>query len=391
MIEDVKKIIVQRYNEEYEKVSQELIRMRIKRKELIQKLQTETLYPVEKKWLSSLKKIFFINKTKKAKDLRARLNAEKSKLDSEIEKLEEKQRSIKTKLENAQKAKVVKDLGIDIVEAFKILKENDIPIVLTDADKVQTLVERDYSSKSAIIGVHKTRFAPTDSQIKTAKEAKATFKEKITINGQEYEYEYLSERDTVHMAMNSEVESHGYGDWEDCKYSILIPFDEIPDEKIGSARPEDTFVKGSLSLSQNCWILCSIDEVEQMQSNNPNVHVIGYEGKSVLKYSSAFLSALGYRAEKAEMWSWQDEKSKKQFRELVKQEGFQEDSHLNTYYYEDEQVLMEINIIVSICNILKNNGLLKNAENISDIKEQLSKEGGRFRASILGIMRWFSF
>lgn len=377
MIEEVKKIIVQRYSEEYQKVSDEHIGIRIKRGELeekIRNLETEIMHPVVKKGFSLFRKILYKNKIKKADELRVMLNAEKSKLESEIEGLEEKEKSAREKLEKAQKAVVIKDLEIDMAEAFKLLKENHIPIVLTEADKVQTLVERDYSSKSAIIGVHKTRFAPTDSEIKTAKDAKATFKEKITINGREYEYEYLSERDTVHMAMNSEVASHEYGDWKDCKYSILIPMDEIPNEEIGCARPEDTFVKGSLSLSQNCWILCPIDEVGQIQNNNPNVHVIGYEGKSVLKYSNAFLSALGYRAEEAKEWSWADEESKKQFRELVKQEGLQEDNHLNTYFYEDEQILTYINIIVSICNVIKNNGLLKNAENIPNMKEQLLED-----------------
>lgn len=75
----------------------------------------------------------------------------------------------------------------------------------------------------------------------------------------------MSERNTVHMAMNDEVSSHMYGSWEDCKYAILIPMSDIQNSQIGYASCVDTFTKGSLKLSQNSWILCPIDEVEQMK------------------------------------------------------------------------------------------------------------------------------
>lgn len=393
MIEEVKKIIVGRYEEEYQRASKEYDDRRMVIVMLegdLHTLERETMYPVVKKHFSLIQRFLtkreeyreyreeeeeYSKKSRKADEIRNKLSTEKPRLEKEIKelKLYESLRAAEEKLEKAKNAKVIKDLGIDLVEAFSILEENNIPIVLTEADKVETKVERDYSSKGALIGVHKTQFAPIGSIIKTAKDAKAISKDTITINGQEYEYEFVSERDTVHMAMNDEVSSHMYGSWEDCKYSILIPMSDIPNEKIGYASSVDTFTKGSLSLSQNCWILCPINEVEQVRKNNPNVHVIGYEGDSVLGYSSPFLSALGYRAEDVGMWSWYDEESKKQFTELMEQEGLRIAPHSATYFHEDENALIEINSLVSICNIIKNNGLLKNADDIPNMIEQLSE------------------
>ena len=66
------------------------------------------------------------------------------------------------------------------------------------------------------------------------------------------------------MAMNDEVSSHMFGSWDNCKYAILIPFDDIPNEKIGRVAPMDTFTRGSIELSENSWILCPKNEVERL-------------------------------------------------------------------------------------------------------------------------------
>lgn len=391
MIEEVKKIVVKRYKEEYNRVYKEYydITFMISTLEIdLHKLESEIMYPVEKKHFSLIQKVLTKRgeykeykkegeeqnqKVRKASEIRTKLFVEKTRTEKKIQELEEKLQQLKkidfSEMENA---KVIKSLGINLFEAFSILEKNNIPIVLTEADKIVTKVESDYSSKGDVIGVHKTQFAPTGSKIRTAKDVKAVFKDTITINGQKYEYEYMSERDTVHMAMNGEVSSHTGGCWDDCKYSILIPMSDIPNEKIGYANSVDTFTKGSLSLSQNCWILCPINEVEQIKKNNPKVNVIGYEGKSVFGYSGPFLSALGYKAEDIGMGSWCNEESRKQFERLMKKEGIKIKQHFGTYFYEDEKTLTEINSLVSICKVIKDNGLIKDSKDIPDVVEQLS-------------------
>lgn len=156
-------------------------------------------------------------------ELRLKLSTEKPRIEREIKELQlyEKTQSAERKLSNAEYAKVIKDLGITLFEAIQILKEHQIPVVLTEADKVITKVERDYSSKSSLIGVHKTEFAPSGSIIRTLKDARVSEKDTIIINGQECEYEFHCERNTIHLSMNGEVSSHMYGSWEDCKYAYF--------------------------------------------------------------------------------------------------------------------------------------------------------------------------
>ena len=136
----------------------------------------------------------------------------------------------------------------------------------------------------------------------------------------------------------------------------------------------DTFTKGSINLQENCWLLCPKDEVLQLQEENPGIRVIGYEGESVLGYSSPFLSALGYRAEDVGMWSWLDEESEKQFCELIKKEGLEPEPHTYTYFHEDENILTKINKAVSLCKTLNANGLIKSKEDISNVNEQLKEQ-----------------
>ena len=387
MIEEVKKILIEDLQLEYDKLDKELKEKKgaisTLKFELIS-LEEGTQYPVIKRHFSFIQRLLtkrneyknykaeeekYNLDSKKAEEIRTKLNT----LEKELKelKLTEKVHNAQLRLYEAKSAKVIKELGLDVFSAIKLLDSRGIPIVLTEADKVETEVETDYSSKSTLVGVHKTQFAPVGSIIKTSKDAKAMKKQTITINNQEFEYEFMSERDTVHMAMNDEVSSHMFGSWEDCEYAVLIPMADIPNEKIGYTSSVDTFTKGSLTLSQNSWILCPLNQVEKIKSDNPNVHVIGYEGKSVLGYSKPFLTALGYRGENVSMWSWTDDKSARRFANLMEKENLPMGAHSYTYFAEDEAILTDMNAAVAICKTIKDNELLKSEEDIDNISGQL--------------------
>lgn len=387
MIEEVKKILVEDLQLKYDMFDKELKeKMNVidSLKSELWSLEEKTQYPVVIKHFSFIQRVLtkrneyknykteeeqYNHDSKKAEEIRAKISI----LEKELKelKLNEKVQNAQSRLDEAKSAKIIKELGLDVFSAIKLLNSRGIPIVLTEADKVVTEVETDYSSKSTLIGVHKTRFAPVGSIIKTAKDAKAMKKQTITINNQEFEYEFMSERDTVHMAMNDEVSSHMFGSWEDCEYAVLIPMADIPNEKIGYTSSVDTFTKGSLTLSQNSWILCPLNQVEKIKSDNPDVHVIGYEGKSVLGYSKPFLTTLGYRGENVSMWSWTDDKSARKFADLMEKENLPMGAHSYTYFAEDEEILTDINATVSICKTIKDNGLLKSEEDIDNISGQL--------------------
>lgn len=320
-------------------------------------------------------------------DLKKRIKLEEKNVERELEisGISAELMEIKQKIELFERAQTLYEIGISPIDAMAFLESKGIIPVLTESDKVSYSHQRDYSLKSSLIGVHKTKYIPMGNMIKTAKDSNAEMQEKVTLNGTTYEYSYTSARDTIHMAMNDEVSSHMYGSWEDCKYAILIPFDDIPNEKIGRAAPMDTFTRGSLKLSKNVWILCPKDEVERIKKLNPNVHVLGYEGENVKDFSQPFLTQLGYRAEDVGMWNWMDDKSAKQFDELMQKEGIKTGTHTYTYFHEDELVLTKINQAISLCKLLRDNHLITNLEEAQNIMNQLSENHNSLESILSGL------
>ncbi len=317
------------------------------------------------------------------------LDKEQKRVEDEINDLEiyEKLKEIEDKKNTIEKEKTLYGMGITPIEAIKLLEENGIQPVLSEADKVEFIHPRNYSSKEALIGVHKTRYAPTANCIKSAKDAKAENKEKVIINGVEYEYSYKIERDTVHMAINNEVSSFGMESWDDCKYAILIPLKDIPNEKIGCAAPMDTFTMGSIEISEDTWILCPKNEVNTIKAFNPKANVIGYEGENVMGFSGPFLTQLGYRAESLGMWAWSDIESEEQYVELMNKEKIEMSAHSNHYSFEDENVKTRINKAVSLCKLLKDNHLINRPEDINTINTQLEERKTNNFGRILDFLR----
>ena len=318
----------------------------------------------------------------------------KSQLDEENKRVEQeleasgiyaKLNEINQSINSLKNAKTLFEIGITPIDAIKLLENNGIQPVLSESDKNVFVHPIDYSSKSSLIGVHKTKYAPTANMIKSAKDSTVEYKKNVTLNGVEYEYSYKSARDTVHMAMNDEVSSHMFGSWDNCKYAILIPFDDIPNEKIGRVAPMDTFTRGSIELSENSWILCPKNEVERLKIFNPKVHVLGYEGENVTGYSKPFLTQLGYRGEDVGMWSWLNRKSANQFCKLMQKEGLKIGTHTYTYFHEDENILENINKAVALSKLLRDNHLITTPEDTENITKQLANNHQSFGLILSGL------
>jgi len=129
-------------------------------------------------------------------------------LRKEIEDLKRgKEQWKKDRIESITNAKTLKDIGISFKEAIDMLKERNMPIVLTEEDKVITKNESEFEDMSDLVFVHKTRYFPQDRTIKTAQDAGAEIKElyNLEIGGQKYEIAGKSERETIHFTLNAEV------------------------------------------------------------------------------------------------------------------------------------------------------------------------------------------
>lgn len=261
----------------------------------------------------------------------------------------------KEKLKKISEAKTIRELGITPLDAIQILESNGMVPILDESDMYINENPRDYSSTKALIGVHKTNYAPRDNKIITTRETDRRFDSSITIKGKKYNYSYSYNRATTHMCMNGEVGSHMLGNWNDCKYAVLVPFDDIPREQIVSGNDADTFTRGAINLQENTWILCPQDEVEKVKNNNPCVHVLGYDGKNAKGYGNALLSNLGYRYEAQGDGFWRNYDDQKEYEALMTREGFSLSRHVSTHYYDDDETLAEISEYIEIAKILRDN------------------------------------
>lgn len=323
----------------------------------------------------------YLEQLKKYNELFEKINLTDIELFNEKDNVKNKCLGIEKELDNIElqvnkinEAITLNDLGLSLIEAFNFLEKNGVQPILSEEDKVVYDNPRNYTSKSSLIGVHKTRYIPENNMIRTAKDSNVKEKRNITLNGVNYEYSFKNERNTIHMALNDEVSSHTFGSWDDCKYSILVPLEDIPNEKIGQAAPIDTFTKGSLELTNNAWILCPKEEVSEIKNKNPLVHVLGYEGENVKGFSKPFLTQLGYRGEDVGMWNWESEESIKQFCDLMKKEHIDTTPHSFTTFFKEEKALLSINQVIALSKLIRNNKLIKNRNDIEKIKKQLIEQ-----------------
>lgn len=279
-------------------------------------------------------------------------------------------------------SKNVSDFGMSFKEAVEFLKENKQDVILREDDKYVFKNNKEYKGIEDLILVHKTNYIPNQSRISSPDELGLKLSNKVTLNGKEYEYSFPMERNTVHFAVNNEVASHAYGDWSDMKYSILIPCIDIPKEKITSLYPVDTYTKGGVDIPDSAYILCPEEEKENVIKNNSNVNVIGYEGKSVQDYSPALISGLGYNVESLGAHNWSDKNSSQKFFDIANKSGYDSMPHDGSEYQVKEELLRGKDKVVEILKIVKNNGLIKNKEELKNISEQLDSYDINFSACL---------
>lgn len=149
------------------------------------------------------------------------------------------------KIETITRAQNIREIGLDIQDAIEILKQNGIPIILTEEDKEILKIDsiwKPIKGTEDLLLVHKTDLAPTGSKVVTPSESGNKYLDgDITINGQEMQFKYKQERYVVNFAVNHEVSGNDGGFWGNCRYTVIIPWNSIPDEKIVGGIPVDVF------------------------------------------------------------------------------------------------------------------------------------------------------
>ena len=225
--------------------------------------------------------------------------------------------------------------------------------------------------------VHKSKGMPMGNRLSTQKELGLKNTSNIELDGKKYSYSYEVPRDTLHTSMNGEVSSHFYGNFEDRKYATLQPFAEVDNRQVAAAVPNDTYTHGGIPLSRNAWLLCPASEVAKAKQQNPNINVLGYQGDSVKGFADPFLSQLGYRAQEVGQWGWElGSKAQDQFYQIAQRENFRIQQHTDTTEREDELFIMNINIMIALVKLLRDNDLVQSASDFERLKPQLDKQAG---------------
>jgi len=294
-------------------------------------------------------------------------------LRKEIEDLKKgKEQWKKDKIESITNSKTLKDMGISFEEATGMLKERNMPIVLTEEDKVITENESEFENMSDLMFVHKTRYFPKDSTIRTSKDAGAIANDEVMIGGQKYEVPTKSERETIHFTLNTEVSEHNGGDdWKNMKYTILIPGSEINEEQLLALRGEDSYFKGNIKLPDGAVILVPENEREILQKDNPEMQLIGYEGEPK-DYGTALLSTMGYKAEDIDLEKreWKNEDDINKVYEIANAKGKSTLEHCYSKESSEEDRGYAINYLSNVFKIIQ----AKTKENPNFINDMVNEE-----------------
>lgn len=145
-------------------------------------------------------------------------------------------------------------------------------------------------------------------------------------------YDSFTWRDSVHFSMNHSVGGHAYGNWDDKKHAILIPFEEIIDrtEYFGSV---DSFVMGDLE----------IPKTSEIRTRNKDELIEDLVNRTIQDLGYVNVNGGGWN------WNYGDSWWPSDFETFLKRENLKSDSHSNTPYHWLES-LSPSNLVFDLMN-----------------------------------------
>lgn len=256
------------------------------------------------------------------------------------------------------------ELDLDIHD-WEFTKSTDMEI---ENDRISIKEERD------LIMVHKTNFLPVNGVMYSARDTGAKTFATFTLNGKNHQIEYLVGNDTLHFALNGPVGDHMLGNWNDKKYAILIPYNEVEKSNLLRLAPEDTFFQGKVNLPSSAIILCPKEEKEIVKKNNPNITVIGYD--ETISLNQAIECLIRYKKYKVKGIS--NDKWTKEEPIRFKNDN-KEDRHFYSHNLNQAQLYSNCSKVVSLIKYLTKNQLEEiSTEQLADIINQITMVSGGY-------------
>ena len=256
------------------------------------------------------------------------------------------------------------ELDLDIHD-WEFTKSTDMEI---ENDRISIKEERD------LIMVHKTNFLPINGVMYSARDTGAKTFVTFTLNGKNHQIEYLVGNDTLHFALNGPVRDHMLGNWNDKKYAILIPYNEVEKSNLLHLAPEDTYFQGKINLPSSAIILCPTEEKEIVKKNNPNITVIGYD--ETISLNQAIECLIRYKKYKVKGIS--NDKWTKEEPIRFKNDN-KEDRHFYSHNLNQAQLYSNCSKVVSLIKYLTKNQLEEiSTEQLADIINQITMVSGGY-------------
>ena len=229
--------------------------------------------------------------------------------------------------------------------------------------------------------VHLTDYMPNNNTIYTP----------FSTNKSMYENKLLikSYRDTVHFAVNGRVGSHGFGDWSNKKYAIIIPlksFLKKNGDRVLNSRVEDMYIDGSAILPHDAFILCPESELEALNTSN-NLNVVGVPGDNVVPYVDDVLKHLGYHTYDIGAWGYIDDTDRNIQNSFSLQlsnylgRSIPQTVHSSSYKSSEEMLLFSLNNVKQQLEFMVHNDLL-DLDEIKNVKNSISFYGVQYERSL---------
>ena len=273
------------------------------------------------------------------------------------------------------------------LENLKPMLDKDIDININDVEFKNSMKDNNANKEITTIDdialIHKTRFIPEKGIIQTVRDSNAVIKEKIMINGKEYDIEYSDGRNTVHFCMNGPVGDHIYGSWADTSYAIIVPFNKVSKDNLLVTESQDTYFLNSVALPEGSIIVCPKNDKEKVKQLNPNIKVIGYDEnvklndavESILMYSGYKIKQIG-----SHEWNNYNDKDYKDRSNLqkIKEENNLVDkdvSHVDSRNIVDTQLYSMSQRIIAISKVVIDNNLFDESGDLTHLLSGLGYYG----------------
>lgn len=212
------------------------------------------------------------------------LNINLKKLKKELEKAYDRyyeyEENTKKELESRKKA--LEKTYNEYEEVPEYIEIKDGNLVITDKSNEElpkfNLSNEKFKNEPNKILVHVTNFFPKNHTILNQYSANAIGRNEVKYNGFDEKVPCISHRHTTHFTVNTVVSSHGYGNWDDCRFVIIDGYKEHENELHGSKN--DTWIFDNVNLSKNATILVNINDKEKLKNENlEDYNIIYYDGE----------------------------------------------------------------------------------------------------------------